>query len=97
MEMENAAEVMDQATAEISQAVEHLSRLDQYLDELLPKLLNFGIQVLLALLTFFIGQRIIRLIRKLIRRSLSRLPLVWPPPSSLLSRLPLAFLPPRLP
>ncbi len=72
MEMENAAEVMDQATAEISQAVEHLSRLDQYLDELLPKLLNFGIQVLLALLTFFIGQRIIRLIRKLIRRSLER-------------------------
>ena len=42
MEMENAAEVMDQATAEISQAVEHLSRLDQYLDELLPKLLKLA-------------------------------------------------------
>lgn len=72
MEVENAAEVMDQVSAEITQAAEQLSRLDQYMDELLPKLLNFGIQVLLALVTFFIGQRIIRLIRRIIRRSLER-------------------------
>lgn len=72
MEVENAAEVMDQVSAEITQAAEKLSRLDQYMDELLPKLLNFGIQVLLALVTFFIGQRIIRLIRRIIRRSLEK-------------------------
>ena len=43
-----------------------------YFEGLLPKLLDFGVKVLLALVIWFVGGRIIRLLRKILRRFLER-------------------------
>lgn len=65
-------EDLEEMAAQLSQAAEHMSHLDQYLDQILPKLMDFGIRLLLALLCFFIGQKVIRLVRKIVRRSMER-------------------------
>ncbi len=43
-----------------------------YLQQLPDKALRFGVRVLLALLVFLIGVQIIKLIRKIVRRSLKK-------------------------
>ncbi len=46
--------------------------LQTYLQQLPDKALRFGVRVLLALLVFLIGTQIIKLVRKILRRSLQR-------------------------
>lgn len=61
-------EVADAAT----EAVQEVGKLADYVNDNIPKLIGFGVRVLLALLVFFIGVKIIKLIRKIVRRSLQR-------------------------
>lgn len=63
---------MTTASEELTQAVENISRLEQYLDNLLPKVLDFGIRLVLALVFFFIGAKLIKLIRRIVSRSMER-------------------------
>jgi small conductance mechanosensitive channel len=44
----------------------------QWLEQMLPKALSFAIQVILAVIVFFIGTRLIRFIRKRVRKSMER-------------------------
>lgn len=46
--------------------------IERYLQELPDKLLRFGIRVLLALVVFFIGTQLIKLVRKILRKSFER-------------------------
>ncbi|MCM1268180.1 MAG: mechanosensitive ion channel [Bacteroidales bacterium] len=46
--------------------------IERYLQELPEKLLRFGVRVLLALVVLFIGIQLIKLIRKILRRSFER-------------------------
>lgn len=46
--------------------------IENYLQELPDKLLRFGIRVLLALVVFFIGTQLIKLIRRILRKSFER-------------------------
>ncbi len=46
--------------------------IENYLQELPDKLLRFGIRVLLALVVFFIGTQLIKLIRRILRKSFQR-------------------------
>lgn len=48
------------------------SAFQQFLSELAGKVLNFGVQVIIALIVFFIGTRIIRVVRKILRRALEK-------------------------
>lgn len=64
--------VLEIAQEELSEAVAKIGMLDQYLDTALPKILDFGVRVLLAVLFFFIGMKLIKLVRKFIRRSMER-------------------------
>lgn len=48
-----------------------------YLQQLPDKALRFGVRVLLALLVFLIGVQIIKLIRKIVRRSLKKEMRTW--------------------
>src|SRR5699024_6529497 len=44
----------------------------QFLDENLPKLVDFAFQVVLALVVFFVGRVVINWVRKLVRASIER-------------------------
>jgi len=63
---------MEQAEQEIGEIVEKVSRFQEYLDLYLPKVISFGIRLLLALIAFGIGVKVIKVIRKVIRRSMER-------------------------
>lgn len=61
----------------ITESLENLQKVDKnviqkYLEDLVPDLLNFAVQVLLAVLLYLIGKRIISFLRKFLRRSLER-------------------------
>lgn len=43
-----------------------------YFEGLLPKLLDFGVKILLALVIWFVGMKVIKLLRKILRRFLER-------------------------
>ncbi len=57
---------------ELENVTEEISKLQEYLDLYLPKLVSFGIRLIITLVLFFIGMRIIKLIRKLVHRSMDR-------------------------
>lgn len=63
--------------AVIKDGIENLQNVDknvieEYLDALIPKALNFALSVVLAALLYVIGQRVIGFVRKILRRSLER-------------------------
>lgn len=62
---ESVQEVTSEATQEVNQMV-------QFFEDHIPDLVAFGIQVLLALVFFFIGSKIIKWIRKIVRKSFER-------------------------
>lgn len=65
-------EVAKEVTEVTTDAVKKVSRFADYINANIPKLIGFGIKTLLALLAFFIGTKIIKMIRKVVRRSLGR-------------------------
>lgn len=61
------------ASTEVAQEVEQrIGVFQEYLNTLPQKALNLGIRVLLALLFFLIGMQIIKIIRRIVKKSLSR-------------------------
>lgn len=69
---ESLEDVLESAEQVTSEATREVSRLAQFLQDHLPDLAAFGIKVVLALVFFFIGSKVIKWIRKLIRRSFER-------------------------
>ena len=74
-------EVMDNAVADVTNAVgdavptdvtEKIGLVERYLNELPQKALNLGIRVVLALVFFFVGVQVIKLIRRIVKKSLKR-------------------------
>lgn len=62
---EAAAENVEEVTKSVNQGV-------SYFQDHLPDLISFGMQVLLALVAFFVGRLLIKWIRKLVRHSLEK-------------------------
>lgn len=58
--------------AAVENIAEDISVLQGYIEQYLPKAISFGIRVLLALLVFFIGTKVIKFFQKLVHRSLER-------------------------
>ena len=69
-------EVTKQVTKEVtevtSQATEEVNKLFKYINDNIPNIIAFGVKVLLALLVFIIGSKLIKLVRKIVRTSLER-------------------------
>lgn len=65
-----------EATGEIVEAaqgtVEEVSRLAKYLEGKMPEIIGFGIKVILTIILFAIGGKIIKWIRKIVRLSLEK-------------------------
>lgn len=59
---------------EVSEQVQNADpdKIKAYFEGLLPDLVNFGLKVILAFVIYFIGTRIIRLLRKVLKRFLNR-------------------------
>lgn len=64
--------VKKEVTEAATEAVEGVGKLAEYVHDNIPELIGFGVRVLLALLVFFIGVKLIKLIRNIVRRSLQR-------------------------
>ena len=61
------------STQEVTQnTVDDVNQFVQYFNENIPNLIAFGLKVLIALIFFGIGSKVIKWIRKLVRRSLER-------------------------
>lgn len=54
------------------EAVQKMGVLQQYLESKIPALISFGIRILIALLVFYIGHRMISWVRTLVKRSMER-------------------------
>ncbi len=57
---------------EIEAITEEIDRFQQYIDEYLPGVVAFGLRVVMALVVFFVGSRLIKLLRRIVRRSMER-------------------------
>ena len=65
MDMETAAENVEEAAKDVNRLVE-------YVNSQIPNIINFGLKVVLSLICFFIGRKLIRWVQKLVRASLNR-------------------------
>lgn len=59
-------------TMDAQEVEKEVGRLASYMDEHIPMLISFGIRVVIAILVFIIGMRVIKFIRRLVRRPLER-------------------------
>lgn len=66
------ADTTQEVTEATQEAVDKVSRLTQYVQDSIPSLISFGLQVIMALVVFFIGRLVIKWIRKIVRRSFER-------------------------
>lgn len=69
--------IVAQESSIITESIENLQKMDQnvvqeYLEDLVPDVLNFSVQVVLAILLYLIGKRVISFLRKFLRKSLER-------------------------
>lgn len=67
-----AVEVLNHAQEGLQQVAENPGIIRTWLEGMVPDLLNFAFQVVIAVLIYIIGGRIIRFITKMVRRSMER-------------------------
>ena len=67
-----ATEASEEIVEAAQNTVEEVNKLTNYLQGKLPDIIEFGIRVVLALVLFEIGRRIIKWIRKIVRRSMEK-------------------------
>jgi small conductance mechanosensitive channel len=51
---------------------EEINKFQQYLDQYVPGVVAFGVRALIALIIFFVGSKLIKLVRRIVRRSMER-------------------------
>ena len=69
---ESVTDILDSATEVTSEATQEVIAFFQFIENNIPNIISFGIKVLLALIFFFVGGKIIKWIRKIVRRSFER-------------------------
>ena len=65
-------DVLDTAEQVASETVEEVNQFIRFFNDSVPKLIDFGIQVVLALVFFAIGSKLIKWLRKIVKRSFER-------------------------
>ena len=66
------SDVQESVQGVTSEATQEVSQMVQFFEDHIPDLEAFGIQVLLALVFFFVGSKVIKWIRKIVRKSFER-------------------------
>lgn len=67
-----ATDILDSATDVTAEATKEVNGFIQFIEDNIPNIISFGIKVVLALVFFFIGGKVIKWIRKIVRRSFER-------------------------
>ncbi|MEG0108795.1 MAG: mechanosensitive ion channel family protein, partial [Lachnospiraceae bacterium] len=67
-----AGNTIEESPEIIAEATKKVGRLANYMDMAFPKIISFGIEVILALVFFCIGAKLIKWVRKIVRKSLER-------------------------
>ncbi len=67
-----ATQTPSELTEELEAVTEHISRTQEYIDKYLPVAVSFGIRLVLAVIVFLIGTRVIKLLRRIFRRFMER-------------------------
>ena len=65
-------EMSEELQSELTQMTEQISTTQEYLDRYLPSVISFGLRLVLAVIAFLIGSRVIKILRKIVRRSMER-------------------------
>ena len=69
---ESVSDMIDSAAEATSEAAQEVNQLVKFVQDNIPNIIGFGIKVLLALLFFFLGGKLIKWLRKVVRRSFER-------------------------
>lgn len=69
---ESVADVLDTATEVTSDAAQDVNQFVQLVQDNIPNIIRFGLKVVLTLVFFFIGTRVIKWIRKIVKKSFER-------------------------
>ena len=69
---EPAGTILEAAGTSVEEVQENLSAFQQFMKDLPPKLFQFGIKALGAVLLFWLGSKLIKLLRKIVRKSMDR-------------------------
>ena len=69
---ESVTDILDSATEVTVEATKEVNGFFQFIEDNIPNIVSFGIKVVLALVFFFIGGKVIKWIRKIVRRSFER-------------------------
>lgn len=69
---ESVSDVIDSATEATTEAAQEVNQFVQFIEDNIPNIIGFGIKVILALVFFFLGGKVIKWIRKIVHRSFER-------------------------
>ena len=69
---DSVTDILDSATEVTAEATKEVNGFFQFIEDNIPNIVSFGIKVVLALVFFFIGGKVIKWIRKIVRRSFER-------------------------
>lgn len=67
-----AETILEAAGTSVEEVTENLNAFQQFMKDLPPKLLQFGIKAVCALLLFWLGSKLINLLRKVVKKSMDR-------------------------
>ena len=69
---ESVTDVIDSAAEATNEAAQEVNQFVQLVQDSIPNIIGFGIKVILALIFFFLGSKVIKWLRKIVRRSFER-------------------------
>ena len=69
---ESVTDVIDSAAEATNEAAQEVNQFVQLVQDNIPNIIGFGIKVILALIFFFLGSKVIKWLRKIVRRSFER-------------------------
>ena len=68
----DSPELATQINENIENVTQQISRTQEYIDKYLPVAIIFGLRLLLTIILFIVGSRLIKVVRKIVRRSMDR-------------------------
>ena len=68
----DSPELAAQINENIENVTQQISRTQEYIDKYLPVVISFGLRLLLTIILFIVGDRLIKVVRKIVRRSMER-------------------------
>lgn len=69
---DSVSDVIDSAAEATNEAAQEVNQFVKFIQDNIPTMIGFGIKVILALVFFFLGGKIIKWVRKIVRRSFER-------------------------